>query len=472
MQKKRVAAYCRISSELDGQVSSMALQMQVYESKIKLNPEWEFAGVYADEGITGTNMKKRTQFLQMIEDAKAGKIDILLTKSISRFARNTVECLEVIRQLQGYGVQIHFEKEDIKTGEALSEMILTILAAFAQEESRSLSENLKWGIRKRYEQGIDRWVTVYGYTSDENGKYQIVPEEADVVKAIYKHYEHGATMQWIADFLMEKQILSPYGKQKWTPSAVKIILSNEKYVGDIKLQKKYTVDHIEHKEIKNDGKVPSYYIKDHHTPIVDRKTYDRVQKIREMRYRPRRKVEGKIYSDQYPFGEQIQCPYCNRIIRKRKIMIQDNECYYLCEYPDCGNFMFKTAILEKAIVDSYNHLNMKIVKKKVTAESTNIRYAAELTIRYKEEYPTMEKADFYWIDDLIEKIEIGKHTMMPVMVKTIQAKGGYIKDDRTVTVYWKCGVKTTIFSGVEDDKDTPQIQLSLYRAKLERERKS
>ena len=160
MNKKRVAAYCRVSSDMQHQKTSIALQRQVFSEKIAQNPSWELVAIYSDEGITGTSIRKRPGFQQMMTDASEGLIDIILTKSISRFARNTLECLETIRELQSYNVQLIFEKEGIATGEAFSEMLLSIMAAFAQEESRSVSENLKWGIRKRFAQGIDRWTTI------------------------------------------------------------------------------------------------------------------------------------------------------------------------------------------------------------------------------------------------------------------------------------------------------------------------
>lgn len=464
-EKKRVAAYCRVSSNLEGQQSSIELQKQVYAQKIDTNPDWELVAVYSDEGATGTNVKKRFGFLQMMSDASEGLIDVIVTKSISRFARNTLECLESIRELQEYGVQLIFEKEGITTGEAFSEMILTIMAAFAQEESRSLSENLKWGIRKRYEQGIDRWVCVYGYTSSENGKYQIVPEEAEVVRAAFKLYDSGKSMGWIADYFTKQGIPSP-GRKRWDASNISVFLNNEKYVGDIRLQKKYTVDHIEHKEIINDGKVPSYYIKKHHTPIIDRKTYDRVQVIKSMRMRG--KNQEALGHIQYPFGEHIRCPHCDRPLIQRKIEIQDAGSYLCCENEACGQFLLLSQFVSKAIRDSYRQLDTKMLTKKLESESEEQRQQAAFALEYKKAYPEFKTLEYFWMDDLIEKVVPGKHTTMPMIVKMLKGKGGYVEDDRTISIYWRCKIKTTVFSGVQKDKDMPQCVQSLFRARQER----
>ena len=219
-KKRRVAAYCRVSSELEAQEVSFEMQVRVYTEKILANPGWELAGIYADEGVTGTSAAKRTRFMQMIADCEAGKIDCIITKSISRFARNTLECLGFIRKLQKIGVQILFEKEGIDTGSSYSEMILTILAAFSQEESRSISENVKWGIRKRYEDGIDRWAKIYGYAAVGEETYRIVKEEAGVIRRIFWSCEHGESTGQIADKLNLEGIPAPGGGASWDYTVV------------------------------------------------------------------------------------------------------------------------------------------------------------------------------------------------------------------------------------------------------------
>ena len=299
-----VAAYCRVSTDNEGQMSSLELQMAAFRTQIELRPDWELVDIYADEGISGTRAEKRPEFQRMIRDCEAGKIDYIITKSISRFARNTLECLQHIRYLQSLGVQLLFEKENIDTGTAFSEMLLTILAAFAQEESRSLSENAKWGIRKRFEAGIPKRTYVFGYTYDAEGNYVVVPEQAETVRRIFDLYETGRySMAKIAKQMMEEKRPSAY-VDNWDASHVHCILTNEKYVGDVLMQKKYTVDHLTHKEVKNrDHVLPSYYVRDHHTPIVGRKQYDRVHKIAELK-------SSHGHPVQYPYGDLLVCPVC------------------------------------------------------------------------------------------------------------------------------------------------------------------
>ena len=266
---RRIAVYARVSTALETQQLSLESQMVGFQKKIAENPGWQLVEVYADEGITGTSVRRRGQFLKMIADAKAGKFDTIMTKSISRFARNTVECLAFERELKEHGVNIIFEKENLDTSTAISEMLLTVLAAFAQEESRSISENLKWGIRKRYERGQFRWCATYGYRLDEEKNIVIEPEEAEIVRMIFDLYRRGGSAPDIAEELNAAGVSSPRGKT-WTPTTVLFILKSEKYVGDMILQKYFTLDHIKHKTVRNDKEsvakykklntIPKYYL--------------------------------------------------------------------------------------------------------------------------------------------------------------------------------------------------------------------
>ena len=234
-KKERVAVYARVSTALESQELSLESQKAAYQKKVNEAPNMALVNMYADEGITGTSARKRTQFLKMISDAETGKFDTIMTKSISRFARNTVECLQYVRKLKALGVTILFEKEGIDTSTSMSEMLLTILAAFAQEESRSISENLKWGIRKRYEMGKGRWSRLYGYDQDENKNVIVNPEEAEVVRMIFDQYRHGMSITDITEELNASGIQSPRGTS-WSASTVQNMLQSEKYVGDMLLQ--------------------------------------------------------------------------------------------------------------------------------------------------------------------------------------------------------------------------------------------
>ena len=275
--KLRVAAYCRVSTDSDEQATSYEVQIEHYTNYIRNNPEWELAGIFADDGITGTNTKKREEFNRMIEDCMLGKIDMIITKSISRFTRNTLDCLKYIRQLKDKNIPVFFEKENINTMDSKGEVLLTIMASLAQQESQSLSQNVKLGIQYRYQQGEiqinhNRFM---GYTKDDNKHLVIVPEEADIIKRIYREYIEGASLLQIARGLEADGILTAANKSKWRPETLKKILQNEKYIGDALLQKTYTVDFLSKKRVVNNGIVPQYYVENNHEPIIPREIYCR-----------------------------------------------------------------------------------------------------------------------------------------------------------------------------------------------------
>ena len=265
----RVAAYCRVSTTLEQQESSYEAQVSYYTEKIESNPNWKLAGIYADDGKSATNTKKRDDFNAMIEDCMAGKIDLVLTKSVSRFARNTVDSLQNIRKLKEKNIGIYFEKEGVNTLEGTGELLITILSSQAQEESRNLSENTRWGLIRRFENGI---ISVnhnkfLGYTKDENGELVIVPEEAELVRRIFRLYLEGASILKITRILESEGIKTVTGKDKWHYSVIEKMLQNEKYMGDALLQKTYTIDFLTKKRVKNQGIVPQYYIEDNHEEI-------------------------------------------------------------------------------------------------------------------------------------------------------------------------------------------------------------
>jgi len=277
--KLRVAAYCRVSTDSDEQATSYDTQVEHYSNFIQKNEEWEFAGIFADDGISGTNTKKREEFNRMISECMEGHIDMIITKSISRFARNTLDCLRYIRQLKEKNIPVFFEKENINTMDSKGEVLLTIMASLAQQESESLSKNVKMGMQFRFQKGEvqvnhNRFM---GYTKDEDGHLIIEPAEAEIVKRIYREYLQGASLKQIGDGLMEDGILTGARKPKWRPESVKKILRNEKYIGDALLQKTYTVDVLTKKRVKNNGIVPQYYVENSHEPIIPRDLYMQVQ---------------------------------------------------------------------------------------------------------------------------------------------------------------------------------------------------
>ena len=277
--KLRAAAYARVSTDSEDQESSYEAQCTHYTSMINDDPTFSFAGLYTDEGISGTSLKNRDGFNRMIADCEAGKIDVVYTKSISRFARNTVDCLNAIRKLKALGVEVVFEKEGIRTLDAKGEVLVTIMASLAQQESGSLSQNVTMGLRYRMAEGHGtlNYNRFLGYTKSQDGKLVVVPEEAEVVRRIFREYLEGFSTKAIVRHLNEDHIRTPTGKDAWHPSTITSMLENEKFCGDLLLQKYYTEDFLTHKTVKNDGKFPQYYVEDDHPPVVPKAIFFQVQ---------------------------------------------------------------------------------------------------------------------------------------------------------------------------------------------------
>ena len=277
--KLRVAAYCRVSTDTEEQATSYETQIDHYTAYINGHPDWTLAGVFADDGISGTNTKKRDEFNRMIDACMAGNIDMIVTKSISRFARNTLDCLKYIRQLKEKNIPVYFEKENINTMDSKGEVLLTIMASLAQQESQSLSQNVKLGLQYRYQQGeIQVNCTRFlGYAKDENKHLVVVPEEAKIVRRIYREYLEGASMLKIARGLEADGILNGAGNAHWHTSNISQILRNEKYIGDALLQKTYTTDFLTKTRVKNQGIVPQYYVENSHEAIIPREIFMQAQ---------------------------------------------------------------------------------------------------------------------------------------------------------------------------------------------------
>lgn len=319
--KLRVAAYCRVSTDSDEQAGSYEVQVQHYTEYIGRNKEWELAGIYTDDGISGTNIKKREGFIEMIDDCMEGKVDMIITKSISRFARNTIDCLKYVRKLKEKNIAIIFEKENINTLEASGELLLTIMASLAQQESASLSQNIKLGLRFRYQEGKVQVNHEHflGYTKDENGNLIVDENEAKVVKRIFREYLEGASFRDIANGLEKDKIRTGGKRYKWHISTIRGILRNEKYIGDALLQKTITTDFIEKTRIKNDGTVPQYYVKNSQEAIIPRDVFTQVQE--EMLRRAnitsgRDEQKRRIYSSKYALFSICTCMQCGDIYRR------------------------------------------------------------------------------------------------------------------------------------------------------------
>lgn len=313
--KKRVAGYARVSTDSDEQFTSYEAQIDYYTKMIKSHNDWEFVEVYTDEGISGTNTKKRNGFNRMIEDALDGKIDLIVTKSVSRFARNTVDSLVTVRKLKEKGVEVYFEKENIYTLDSKGELLITIMSSLAQEESRSLSENVTWGMRKRFSDGKVSmpYKHFLGYEKGPDGLPAIVEEEAKVVREIYDMFISGESTSAIAKALTEKGIPTPSGKTNWQTCTVYSILQNEKYKGAALLQKEFTTDFLTKKKKVNEGEIPQYYVENSHPAIIDPHVWEIAQIELERRGRI-----GKKYSCNGIFAGRLVCEECGSFYGPRR----------------------------------------------------------------------------------------------------------------------------------------------------------
>lgn len=316
--RQRVAAYCRVSTDSEEQLNSYTAQKNYYTQQIEGNPNWEMAGVFADEGITGTSLKKRAEFNRMIAACKRGRIDLIVTKSLSRFARNTVDCLETVRMLKANGIGVLFEKENINTLTESSEFLITLFSGFAQAESESLSKNVTWGKQKSMEAGNVpfQYKKMLGYRKGKDGTPEIVPEEAETVRRIYDRYLAGCSLSQIKAELDADGIPTAEGVKGWSHQVIQNILTNEKYAGDAVLQKTYVTDCISKRVKKNQGERPMYYVENHHPAIVTRQAFKRVREEMARRASKRKvmqksgKTEQGKYSAKYALSELLACGEC------------------------------------------------------------------------------------------------------------------------------------------------------------------
>ncbi len=399
-RKRRVAAYARVSTDQEEQLTSYEAQVDYYTNYIKNREDWEFAGIYTDEGITGTNTKKREGFKRMVADALDGKIDLIITKSVSRFARNTVDSLTTIRQLKEKNIECYFEKENIWTFDGKGELLITIMSSLAQEEARSISENCTWGQRKRFADGK---VTVpfhrfLGYDRGEDGNLVVNPEQAKLVQRIYGMFLTGMSPARIAKTLTEDGITSPGGKDRWNPSCVKSILTNEKYKGDALLQKSYTVDFLTKKHKKNEGEIPQYYVRENHEAIIPPETFDMVQTLIAARTPGKNRVSSTSI-----FSSKIKCGCCGGWYgskvwhsndKYRKVIWQCNHKFedQKCTSPNLTEDEIKDIFLRTAnriisekdeIIDTYRqtilpHLSTDYLEREKAELETDINVTAEL----------------------------------------------------------------------------------------------
>ena len=385
VQKIRVAAYCRVSADSEEQETSYEAQVSHYTEYIKSKPEWQMVEVYADDGISGTNTAKRDEFNRMIADCEAGKIDMIITKSISRFSRNTLDCLKYTRKLKALNIAVFFEKENINTMDSKGEVLLTIMASLAQQESESLSANVRMGIQFRNQQGKvqvnHNWFL--GYTKDAEGNLVIDPEQAEIVRRIYREYLEGASFLQIKRNLEADGIENGAGHKKWHESNIQQILTNEKYIGDALLQKTYTVSILDKKRAANNGEMPKYYVEGNHEAIIDRDVFMKVKA--EIARRANLNPDGKrrVYSSKYALSGMVFCGHCGDIYRRVKwnnrgckstvwrcisrVLKKDVDF-------DCPARTVKEEVLQGAVVtavnDAYTRKNIVMALLKQNIEST------------------------------------------------------------------------------------------------------
>lgn len=432
---RRVAAYCRVSTDLEQQQSSLETQMTSFRSYIDARPGWKLVDIYADEGLTATSTKRRAEFNRMIADCEAGKIDYIVTKSISRFARNTVDCLQYVRKLKDAGIFIYFEKERLDTATASSEMLISILAAFAQEESHSISENLKWGYRKRFQAGEPKWSKTYGLKRDEAGHIIPIESEAEVVKRIFALYAGGKSLPQIISILEADNIPAPCGG-KWWVKPLANMLRNEKYVGDLMMQKTYVVDHLSHNKVKNDQTVvPSYYVKDHHPGIVDRKTYDQVQTILSLKDRHKGSV-------QYPYYGTLICPICGAKMVHFTVPASRVRSVWMCGGADgksCMSYCIEEKYIDRLMMKAYAGLTAETLEPLTRKRNTDIAETAKAALAWKAREPKLKTVEYKLLDDLVEKITFSKWDE------------GVVK--------WKFGQSSTVHIDYDRVTDIPEIKI-------------
>ena len=333
-RKTRVAAYCRVSTDEEDQLNSLDTQVKYYTGKIAENPNWTMVGIYADEGITGTRTDKREKFLKLMRDCEKGKVDLILTKSTTRFARNTVDSLTWIRKLRAMGIGVYFEEQNLDSLKAENETLLGFFSVMAQSESESISANVKWGIQKRMKNGTySLRFKMLGLRKGDDGNPYIVADEAEVVRALFRMILDGASLGQLKEFLESNNIKTPEGKDVWSISVIRYMLSNEKYVGDVLYQKTFRTDCISKKAKVNRGEVTRYLISNNHPAIIDRDTFNLVQAELARRNNKRKKLDSAVteqgkYSAKYALTELLVCGSCGGSFRRTSKSAKGKTTYY------------------------------------------------------------------------------------------------------------------------------------------------
>ncbi len=444
----RVAAYCRASADLERQQASCEVLTELYTEKIIGTPCWILAGIYVE--CPNPNRKsRRPQFLKLMKDCEDGKIDCILCRTMSVLLRSKREEVRMLRHVLDKGIELIFEEEAIDTENQCFEMLITVLESFAEKNDRMLSEGIKKSMRGKLERGEASNRSPYGFRKSGDN-YEIVPEEAEVVRIIFNLYERGANSIEVAKYLSEKSIPTRFSEcGPWRSDLILRIISNEKHVGDY-MGQKYYKDRLGH-EKKNKGELPSIYITDHHPAIVSREQFERCNVIRDLR-----KNNTPL---QYPFGEYLRCPYCGHVLYKRHAPCAH---FFCCEGEGaCRQFVVRASLVENSILEAYEKIRLKAVEKKAGMKDYNIAIEALKMLKIKEEHPSFWRIDYWWLDDLIEQIEFGKHSHTASEIKKM-ADRDPAADDRTISIRWKCGFTSTLSSGVKFDFQDPGRRAAIW----------
>ncbi len=424
-----MAAYCRVSTDQAEQLQSYEAQVQYYTTFIQGHPDYDLAGIYADEGISATNTKKREQFLRMIEYCKAGTIDMIITKSISRFARNTLDCLNYVRLLKDLGIGVIFEKENINTLDSKGEVLLSILSSLAQDESRSISENSTWGIRRRFEQGRLHlnYTKFLGYTKDQEGNLIIDDAQAAIVRRIYHSFLAGKGCVRIAQEFENEQIPKWNGGHRWFSSNILSILMNEKYKGDALLQKTYTVDFLSKKRAVNEGVVPQYYVENSHVAIIDKDTWEAVQLEMKRRkdFAERHGIHKiDLSTDKSPFSGKVICGCCEKFFQRKvwnsnhskfkRTVWQCSSKYAKKGFIGCNNTHVDDKIFYEALIQMYNDMvrQKEVVEEKwqtmIKSDDVWLRVTANRFLTHFKKAAPIQELDTDLVYSLVEKVTVQK----------------------------------------------------------------
>ena len=425
--KPRVCAYARVSTDNEDQMNSYNAQCNYYNDKLSKDPNIIYVGLYADPGKSGTKMKKRKEFLRMIEDCRNGKITRIITKSVQRFARNAVECLNIAKELNERGVTIKFETAGIDTADQSSWLILGIMASIAEEESRTISHNITWSYQKKFERGEFAGTgKLYGYNMKKDNKFKIIQDEAVIIKRIYDSYLQGKTLRGIKQELEMENIPSPTGKSTWNVNTIAKILRNEKYKGDLLLQKTYKADLLCERKINNGAK-PQYYVQDNHLPIVSKETYDAVQI--ELNKRETKNDENNstgLYTNGYAFSSLVECGECGCKFRRHSQWSVDHSkkvpiwvCTNHQKHKDqCSMKPIKEVNLEQGFVEALQLLTSQR-KDIIDRVKQNIN-----TVINQENISTVEQLKTELENKQQELLKLATHTIKPTAEQ--QAKSSQI----------------------------------------------